>query len=157
MQKLQFTIVIKAPANKVYRTMLGLDDIKTYETWTYAFNPTSTYKGTWEKDTKMYFIGTGENGKQGGMVSIVEEHIANRFISLRHVAALEGEKEITEGADLEKWAGGHENYAFEEINDATTVTVETDSPEGFEDYFNNTWPKALEKLKHILEKPYRVD
>jgi hypothetical protein len=45
MQKLQFKIVIHATAQTVYETMLGLKNKSTYEQWTAAFNPTSTYEG----------------------------------------------------------------------------------------------------------------
>ncbi|WP_202912279.1 hypothetical protein [Sphingobacterium olei] len=46
--------------------MLGLDDIKTYEHRTAEFNPTSTYKGSWNKGAKIYFTGVDENGEEGG-------------------------------------------------------------------------------------------
>ena len=43
MKTIQYKKEIQAPATKVYHTMLGLDNIKTYEKWTAAFDPTSTY------------------------------------------------------------------------------------------------------------------
>ena len=43
------------------------------------------------------------------------------------------------------------NYAFEENHDITTVTVTTDTNEDYIDYFNSTWPKALARLKEIVE------
>lgn len=50
-----------------------------------------------------------------------------------------------------KWAGGLENYTFEENNGITTVTVDVDMTDDYVDYFNETSPKALNKLKSILE------
>ena len=45
-----------------------------------------------------------------------------------------------------------ENYAFEESNEAVTVTVDLlNMPEEFIDYMNDAYPKALEKLKEICE------
>lgn len=152
MKKVQFKQVIHASAEKVYNTMLGLDTIETYEQWTSAFNPTSTYEGSWEPGTKIYFIGTDENGKKGGMVSEISDNIPFRFVSIRHCGILDGEKEITEGAEVEKWAGGSENYTFHQHNGSTTVTVDTDVTEEFLDYFNATWPKALQELKTLAEK-----
>ena len=67
MKKLQFKKDINASAEKVYNTMLGIDTIDTYQQWTAEFNPTSTYEGSWEKGSKIYFVGTNENGKKGGM------------------------------------------------------------------------------------------
>ena len=65
MQQLQFTIEIKAPAQKVYETMLGLKDKSSYEYWTKTFNPTSTYEGTWAEGGKILFVGVDEKGKKG--------------------------------------------------------------------------------------------
>lgn len=152
MERLQYKTIINAPAKKVYDTMLGISNIKTYEQWTSEFNPTSTYEGSWEKGSKIRFIGTDENGKQGGMVSEIADNIPYKFVSIRHYGTLDGEIEITESPEVEKWAGGFENYSFEEHNGVTTLTVESDVIEEFLDYFNSTWPKALKKLKQLAEK-----
>ena len=151
MEKLQFKTEIKAPADKVYKTMLGLGNKRTYEQWTAAFNPTSTFEGSWDKGSKIYFIGTDENGKKGGMVSEIAEHKPAEFVSVRHYGILDGENEITSGKEVEKWAGGKENYTFKEHQGITTVTVDLDGTEEHKDYFIETYPKALEKLKEIVE------
>lgn len=62
-----------------------------------------------------------------------------------------GGKEIMEGPEVEKWANGMENYSFEENNGATTVTVDLDTTEDFTEYFKETYPNALNKLKEICE------
>lgn len=152
MKRVQFKKEIKAPANKVFKAMLGLDDVKTYEGWTKAFNPTSTYKGNWEKGEKMYFLGTDDKGKTGGMVSEIAERRTDEFISIRHYGILDGDKEILEGPEVEKWAGGLENYTFSESNGVTTVIIDLDTVEGYEEYFDDTYPKALEMLRDICEK-----
>ena len=72
-------------------------------------------------------------------------------ISIRHYGILDGEQEITSGPQVEAWAGGLENYAFEENNGVTTVTVQIDVAEDHLDYFHTTWPKALNKLKELSE------
>ena len=152
MQKVQFKKEINASAKKVYETMLGLHDKTTYEYWTAAFNPTSTYEGSWSKGAKIYFIGTDENGKRGGMISEIAENIPSEFVSIKHNGILDGDNEITSGQQVEQWAGGHENYRFQENNGVTTVTVEMDTVDDYLDYFNNTYPRALDKLKEISEK-----
>ncbi|RIA09168.1 hypothetical protein OE09_0997 [Flavobacteriaceae bacterium MAR_2010_72] len=152
MKKLQFKIDIKASADKVYHTMLGIDNITTYEQWTSVFNPTSTYEGSWDKGSKIYFIGTDEKGKRGGMVSEIADNIPFRFVSIRHYGILDGDNEIIEGPEVEKWAGTLETYAFHETNGVTTVTVESEVTEDYLDYFNTTWVKALNKLKELAEK-----
>lgn len=152
MKKIQFKIAVNAPAQKVYETMLGLKDKSTYEYWTSTFNPTSTYEGSWEKGSKIHFVGVDENGKKGGMVSEIVEHQPAQFVSIRHFGFLDGDTEITTGEQVEKWAGGHENYSYHETNGITTVTVDMDTIDEYMDYFKNTYPTALDKLKEISER-----
>ncbi|MCO5242133.1 MAG: SRPBCC domain-containing protein [Chitinophagaceae bacterium] len=152
MEKMQFKVSINAPVSKVYDIMLGISNKLTYEQWTALFNPTSTYDGNWEKGSKIQFIGTDEKGEKGGMVSEISDNIPNRFVSIRHYGLLKANVEITEGPEVEKWANGFENYTFEENNGTTTVTVDLDTTEDFLDYMNQTYPKALDKLKEICEE-----
>tara|TARA_R100000935_G_C2833841_1_gene166825 strand:+ start:1415 stop:1873 length:459 start_codon:yes stop_codon:yes gene_type:complete len=152
MKKLKFEKEINASAQKVYETMLGLKNKETYEYWTAAFNPTSTYEGSWNEGSKIIFLGVDENGKKGGMVSEIVEHKPANFVSIRHYGFLDGDTEITTGEQVEKWAGGHENYSFKENNGVSTVIVTMDSIEEYLDFFNKTYPKALDKLKEISEQ-----
>ena len=152
MQKLRYKKEINATAHKVFDAMLGLKDKASYEEWTAVFNPTSTFQGSWEKGSKMLFLGVDENGKKGGLVSIIEEHEPAKFISIQHCGLLDGDTELMSGEEVEKWAGGHENYLFEENHGTTTLTVDLDTTDDFVDYFNNTYPTALDKLKEISER-----
>ena len=152
MNKLQFTISIHAPVAMVYANMLGTNSKSTYEQWTSMFNPTSTYEGSWDKGSKILFVGVDEQGEKGGMVSRIVENIPNRFVSIQHYGLLKADEEITDGPDVEKWANGFENYTFEENNGITTVTVDLDTVEEFVDYMNEHYPKALDKLKELCEK-----
>jgi hypothetical protein len=151
MEKLQFKIDINASVQKVYDAMLGLQDKSTYEMWTAEFNPSSTYEGNWNKGSKIYFVGTDEHGKKGGMVAEIAENIAAKFVSIRHYGVLDGDVEITTGEQVEKWAGGLENYSFEEKGGVTSVTVDIDVADEYLDYFKDIYPKALNKLKEIAE------
>lgn len=151
MKKLQFNISIHAPVSSVYNIMLGISSKSTYEQWTAMFNPTSTYEGNWEKGSKMLFIGVDEKGEKGGIVSKIAENIPHQFVSIQHYGLVNAGKEITEGADVEKWANGFENYSFEENNGVTMVKVEIDATEEFIDFMNENYPKALNKLKELCE------
>jgi hypothetical protein len=152
MKKIQFKISINSPVHKVYDFMLGLSDKSTYEQWTAMFNPTSTYEGNWNKGSRILFVGVDEKGEKGGMVSRIADHIPDKFVSIQHYGLVKGDKEITEGPEVEKWANGFENYTFEERNGTTTVTVDLDTTEEFLDYMNQTYPNALKKLKEMCEK-----
>ena len=95
MKKLQFTVHINAPASKVYDNMLGISNKLSYEQWTAKFNPTSTYEGSWEKGSKMLFVGTDDKGKKAGMVSEIFDVIPNQFVSIRHYGLVQNNIEIT--------------------------------------------------------------
>lgn len=151
MKNIQFSISISAPALKVYNIMLGLGKKSDYEQWTALFNPTSTYEGSWDKGSKILFLGTDDKGDKGGMVSEIAEHIPGRFVSIRHYGLVKNDEEITEGPEVEKWANGYENYTFQENNGITTVTVDLDTSEEFAGYMNQTYPRALEQLKLLCE------
>ncbi len=152
MTRKEYKIIIEAPATKVYDYMLGLSNKLTYETWTAAFNPTSTYDGNWDKGSKMLFLGTDDKGNTGGMVSRILENDMEKFVSIEHFGILENGNEIITGPQVEGWAGGQENYSFEEENGKTIVTVAVDIAENYSDYFNETYPNALKGLKELIEK-----
>lgn len=152
MKKLQFKVNIHAPVSRVYDLMLGISSKSTYEQWTSLFNPTSSYEGSWDKGSKILFVGVDEKGEKGGMVSRILEHIPGQFVSIQHYGLLAGDKEITEGPEVKKWANGFENYTFEESNGTTILTVDLDTAEDFVDYMNENYPKALDRLKEICEK-----
>ena len=148
LETLQFETLIDAKPEKVYRDMF---DKNLYREWTAMFNPTSRYEGSWEKGSKILFIGEDEAGKEGGMVSRIKENVPNRFVSIEHLGILQNGREITSGPEVEGWAGALENYTFTEVNNKTLLTVEMDSNQQFKSYFQETWPKALDKLKSICE------
>ncbi len=85
------------------------------------------------------------------MLSKIIENKPNKFVSIKHYGILSEGKEITEGPDVEKWAGGLENYSFEEHNDTTTITVELYVTGEFESFFDETYPRSLAILKEIAE------
>ena len=148
MEKLHFEISIAAPVATVYSTMI---DEKHYAAWTALFNPTSHFKGSWAKGSKILFLGTDKQGKVGGMVSRIKENIPNQYISIEHYGIVQDGKEIITGPEVEPWAGSLENYTFSEVKGKTLLTVELDSNAEFKSYFEETWPTALKKLKELCE------
>lgn len=145
---LRFETTINAQAEKVYNTMLAE---KTYQEWAAEFNPTSRYRGAWNKGSKILFIGTSKDGTEEGMVSRIKENIPNKFLSIEHIGLLQGDKEITTGKEVEGWAGSLENYTFTATKGGTLLVVEMDANNDYKSYFEETWPKALMKLKTICE------
>jgi uncharacterized protein YndB with AHSA1/START domain len=148
LETIRFEITIQAKPEHVYQLMLA---DKTYRAWTSEFNATSHYKGDWKTGSKILFLGTDPNGKQGGMVSRIKENLPNRYVSIEHYGILDGEREITHGPEVFDWAGSLENYTFRDINGNTLLQVELDVNQQYKSYFQETWPKALNKLKTLCE------
>lgn len=149
MEKLQFSILISAPKEKVWHAML---DDKSYRKWTTAFNPGSYYKGDWSKGSKILFLGPNpETGEEGGMVSRIAEHKLYEFISIKHLGIYFNGVEDTSSDEARKWAPAYENYSFREKDGATEVLVDVEVDETETEPFNRMWPGALQKLKEIAE------
>jgi len=146
---LRFDIYINASTEKVYQTMLGED---TYKDWTAAFHPTSSYKGSWDKGSKIYFVAEEEGSQPGGMIAIIKENIPNKFVSIQHIGVFGGGKELYSGPEVDSWKDGLENYTFQGSQDGTMLIVQTDTNEEHKNYFEGAWPLALEKLKEICEQ-----
>ncbi len=149
MKMLSYTIDISASAERVSTVMLGKE---TYREWAAEFNPGSFYEGGWNKGDKILFVGINDEGKREGMVAEIIDHVPNRLVSIRHRGVVVADREITEGPEVEGWSGAMENYTFNENNGITTIMVNVDTKEEFVDYFNEAWPKALNKLKEMAEK-----
>ncbi len=150
MGDMQFSVQIKAPKKKVWDTMLA---DKTYREWTTPFSPGSYYKGSWDKGSKILFLGPGENGKTMGMVSTIAENRPHEFISIKHLGMVKDGVEDTTSDEVKKWSGALENYTFRQSNGTTEVVVDL---KGLGDeeaaMFKDMWPKALKKLKELAEK-----
>lgn len=149
MSKLHFEIFIEAPVETVYKNML---EDKPYREWTAAFNPGSYFEGTWEKGSKILFLGPDSKQNEDGMVARIAENIPNQFVSIEHLGLVSGGKEITSGPEVDGWAGAHEDYTFKSQNGGTLLLIDLDSNQEYKKMFEEMWPKALQKLKEICEK-----
>lgn len=124
-----------------------LDDA-TYREWTSVFMPGSYYQGDWSEGSKMLFLGPGPEGeKGGGMAAIVKENRPQEFMSLEYHA------EIRDGVEVPMEGNGFENYSLTDKDGGTEVSVDLlNLPDEYARMFEESWPKALEKLKEIAEK-----
>ena len=149
MDKLHFSIVIKAPKEKVWDTMLNQD---SYRAWTEPFSPGSHYVGDWNQGSKILFLAPDEAGKMGGMVSRIKENRLHEHISIEHLGMVEDGKEDTSSEAVQAWAGVLENYTFKEKNGTTEVLVDMDTEDEYKQMMQDMWPKALQRLKELAEK-----
>lgn len=148
MEKMHFSIIIKAPKKKVWETMLT---DATYRKWTSVFNPSGSYfEGNWEEGSTMRFLGPEKDGSVSGMISRIKENRLYDYVSIQHIGLImKGEETIWPAQAGEE---ALENYTFKDVDGGTEVLVELVLPAEYKDMFNETWPKALEQLKMISEK-----
>lgn len=150
MQKIHFSILISAPREKVWDTMLSE---VTYPQWTTAFNPGSYFKGSWEEGSKILFLGPNPDGTgEGGMVSRIKENRPHEFISIEHLGMVNNGVEDTTSEQAMKWAPAFENYTFAEKDGGTEVLVDMDIVDEYKTMFDEMWPNALRLLKELAEK-----
>ncbi len=146
MHTINHSIGIAAPRERVAQVMLALP---TYEQWTKVFDPTSSYEGDWSEGSVMKFVSTDPATKQiQGMVARVREHRPAEHVSIEHYAMIVGGVELPhEGS-----ATGFENYTFADTPEGTLLTVEmTNVPDEYVEMFNDQWPRALQRLKTLVE------
>lgn len=140
MKQLKFKIKVNAPKEKVWDSLW---QDANYRKWTSAFAEGSHAVSDWNEGSKILFLGD----KNSGMHSIIEKKIPHQQMTFKHMGEVKDGIETTSD-----WAGSKESYVLSETNGVTELNVELDSTEEFQDYFNETFPKALELVKQISEK-----
>lgn len=145
---MHFEISINAPVHQVFNTMIS---DQPYREWTSVFSPGSYFNGSWEKGSKILFLGPDKEGNEGGMVSKIADNIPDQYISIEHLGMISKGEEITTGPDVEAFAGATENYSFYDLGEKTLLKVDVEVSKEYQEYFDNTWPKALQTLKELCE------
>jgi uncharacterized protein YndB with AHSA1/START domain len=148
-ERMHFEKTINADSDKVFRIMF---DKKTWPEWTAAFNPTSHFKGNWEKGSRMLILGTEKDGSIGGMSGKVRENIPGKYLSIEYLGLVKNGKEVADDNEAEGWKGATENYTFTRIGESTLLSIDVDVQKGYVQYFKSTYPDALDRLKRICEK-----
>jgi uncharacterized protein YndB with AHSA1/START domain len=146
MEHLEYEVVISAPANKVWETMLQKE---SYKQWVGKSWPGSSYEGKWEQGEKIRFI--GPDG--GGTLAEFLEVKPNKRILARHIAILgPGGTEDRTSEMAKGWIGTIEGYTFDEHDGKTTLTVSIETTPEWRQMFDDGWPASLEELKRITER-----
>lgn len=145
MEKLTFSTTINAPREKVWETLW---DSVSYAQWCDVFSPGSVYEGELSEGSKVYFLGPDRSG----MVSSVAEKRPNEYMAFKHLGVLNKGVEDLESDTAKLWAGAYETYTLQGEGQQTVLTVTTETTDEYVDYFNTTWPQALERLKSLAER-----
>lgn len=147
MKKLQFQINIIATSKKVWQTLWFS---QSYKKWTTVFCEGSYYKGEMKEGNRIHFL--SPDGR--GMYSHVESFIPNEYAAFKHLGDLSNFEELPQ--ENFQWSGSTETYKLQEENGITTLTAILDAVPEFEDCFNTTFPKALQVIKELAEKPASI-
>lgn len=146
MEKLVFKATINAPRHKVWEVLWGKD---TYPAWAAAFAEGSSVETNWEEGGRVLF----HDGNHNGMVSTIVKKIPDEYMSFKHLGDIKDGVEDLTSDRVKAWSGATENYTLKEEGGQTVLVVEMDSDEEFKKFFEETWPKAIDKLKELAEKP----
>lgn len=140
MKTIKNVIDINAPKEKVWE---ALWEDKNYRQWTTVFHEGSHAVSDWEEGSKILFLGPDGNG----MYSVIDKKILYKQMTFKHLG------EISNGVEqiLQSWEGAKESYILSETDGITTLQVDLDTTEEYAQYFEDTFPKALEVVKSIAE------
>ena len=144
MKNLRFSIDINASPERVWN-ILWDDD--TYRKWTSIFNESSYAVSDWEEGSKIQFLSSDGNG----MFSIIDKKVPGEFMSFKHMGVVRNGEEQHIDKETENWVGAKESYKLVSKNGGTELSVEMDMTDDFQKYFEDTFPKALEKVKELAE------
>ncbi|MRS62982.1 SRPBCC family protein [Larkinella terrae] len=145
MEKLEYTITIDAPREKVW-DILWNDT--TYPVWTGVFSENSRVETDWQEGSKVLFLG----GENEGLISSIAAKVPNEYMSFKHLGAIKNGVEDYNSEYTKQWAGSTENYSLKTVDGKTVLQVDLDVTEQDKDYFQKTWPSAMEKIKELAEK-----
>src|SRR6476620_4123319 len=139
MERKEYKIEIKAPAEKVWNILWGKT---SYPAWTSAFGEGSHVDTDWKKGSKAFFL----DGKNEGMAAMIEDNRPNEYMSIKHLGLVKNGIEDIDSIEAQEWANSYENYTLKTINGKTELIVDMDIADDYKDYFEKTWPKALTKV-----------
>jgi uncharacterized protein YndB with AHSA1/START domain len=139
--QLEFSITIKASKENVWKTLWSDE---TFRQWANIIDEGTYMVGVLQEGNEIQFI----SGNGYGVTSLVEKLIPGDFLLIRHKADTQ---DVGQRAREDQWTGGKESYTLKEVDGFTTLTAIFDAPPELEDYFNETYPKAFEKVKELAE------
>lgn len=147
MATLQFGIDIAAPAGRVWDRMF---DPLAYRDWTRAFAEGSYCEGVWATGQRLRFL----DPRGFGMEAVVDECVPHQRMSLRLVGEIRDGRPLADSS-LHR-APAWERYVFHAApGGGTRLAIHLQGwDDGFTDFLQDTWPRALLRLKALAESPH---
>ncbi|MEW5676174.1 SRPBCC domain-containing protein [Flavobacterium enshiense] len=144
MEKINFTINIIAPKEKVWKILW---EDATYQKWTAVFSEGSRAKSDWKEGSKVHFV----NENDDGMYSLIDKCVENEIMNFKHLGNVKNGVELPLDETTESWNGSMEKYALVDTDNGTSLNLEMDILEDYLDYFNEKFPLALNIVKELSE------
>lgn len=142
MSTLTFSTKIDAPKEKVWETLWN---DASYRKWTAPFMEGSYAESDWNEGSKILFL--TPNGD--GMFGVIQKKEFPFQMTFKHLG------EVKNGIEEPKdWGESTESYylAGEDGSTELTAKLEMNDSAGMEQYFKETFPKALEIVKQMSEE-----
>lgn len=136
-------IFISAPRARVWDALLNAD---SFAKWSSVFEGGITPDGEWTEGGKVRF----RNADGDGVVAEVLRLRETENVEWKYVGVLADGRE--NDSDDEGWLGLCESFSLSESDGGTALSVRSQCPESYREYFSQKWPRALAALKELAEK-----
>jgi len=143
-RKHTYEIRINATAEKVWDVLWSKE---SYPKWTEAFCAGSYYTGEMKPGNRIHFLAPDH----GGMYSDVIFFTPYKNALFQHIGEIKNGVELPLDEQTEKWTGAFENYILSEEEGMTTLIAEVDLVPDHVSYFDEAFPKGLQKVKALSE------
>lgn len=148
-ETMNFSTVINSTKEKVWEILWNHE---SYRAWTSVFSQDSHAVSDWNEGSKIHFL----DGKGNGMYSIISKKIAPVQMTFEHIGEIKDNQEQADNEKTPGWSGAKESYTLNDADGKTELKVELDSISEFADYFKETFPKALQKIKEMAESKTQI-
>lgn len=147
MTDLHYGIDIAAPVARVWDCMF---DPIAYRNWTRAFCEGSYYEGSWAQGARIAFRDPDGNG----MDAVVDENVRHERVALRLVGDFTAGRPNADSPLIREPA--HERYEFSATaGGGTRLDIHLQSwNDGFLAFLQDSWPRALQRLKALAESTH---
>jgi uncharacterized protein YndB with AHSA1/START domain len=143
-KKLVFQAEMQARPEKVWQALWGK---QSYSDWTAHFCPGSYYSGEMKQGTRIHFLTPSGEGIYSDIGYLKE----NKLMIISHIGYMHQNQELPMDEATRMWTGSYETYILKEVEGKTLLTVEVDTLDEYIQHMNESFPKALARLKEIAE------
>jgi uncharacterized protein YndB with AHSA1/START domain len=145
MQPLQYSISIHATPQKIWEILWHKT---SYTIWTSPFTYGTYALGQIALGESFQFLNP-DGGGLYGTIDICKNHQEIRF---NHNGEVKNFEKIIDDSAKEIWGKIHEHYVLETNGNETILTVTIAGMNDWQAYFDDTFPKALQTVKNIIDK-----